>query len=83
MLDWSGVGKAIALIGIALTLIGGLMALAGKYSGEGHGLEWFGNLPGDIRIKRDSFSVYFPLTTSILISVIISVVAYLLSLLKR
>lgn len=83
MPDWSGTGKMVAGIGILLVLIGVIMTLVGKLSGAGGGLGWLGKLPGDILIKKDSFSFYFPLTTSILISVIISVLAYLLSLLKR
>jgi hypothetical protein len=81
--EWSAAAKAVAVIGIVLVLIGGLMAMVGKYAGAGNWLGWLGRLPGDILIKRDSFSLYFPLTTSILISVIISVLAYLLSQLKR
>ena len=83
MPEWSAAGKAVAVIGIVLVLIGGLMAMVGKYAGAGNWLGWLGRLPGDILIKRDSFSLYFPLTTSILISVIISVLAYLLSQFKR
>ena len=73
----------VAGIGILLVLIGVIMTSVGKLSGAGGGLGWLGKLPGDILIKKDSFSFYFPLTTSILIGVIISVLAYLLSLLKR
>jgi hypothetical protein len=83
MPDWSDAGKMVASIGILLVLIGVIMTFVGKLSGAGGGLGWLGKLPGDIFIKKDSFSFYFPLTTSILISVIISVLAYLLSLLKR
>ena len=83
MSDWSGAGKAIALIGLVLVFVGGFIAFIGKYSGEGSWLGWFGRLPGDILVKRDSFSFYFPITTSVLVSVILSVLAYLLSLLKR
>ena len=82
MSDWSSAGKLIVFIGFLLMLIGGLITLLGRLSGEG-GLVWFGKLPGDILIKRDSFSLYFPLTTSIVVSVIISLVAYLVSFLKR
>lgn len=82
MSDWGGAGKLIIFIGLLLMLIGGFITVLGKLSGVG-GLGWFGKLPGDILIKRDSFSFYFPLTTSILISVLISLVAYLLSVLKR
>jgi Protein of unknown function (DUF2905) len=81
--DWSGTGKMVAGIGILLVLIGVIMTLVAKLSGAGGGWGWLGKLPGDILIKKDSFSFYFPLTTGILISVIISVLAYLLSLLKR
>jgi hypothetical protein len=82
MPDWSGAGKMVAGIGILLVLIGVIMTFVSKLSGAGSGLGWLGKLPGDIFIKKDSFSFYSPLTTSILISVIISVLAYLLSLLK-
>ena len=35
-------------------------------------LQWFGRLPGDIRVKRENFRFYFPITTMILISLLIS-----------
>lgn len=40
-------------------------------------LPWLGRLPGDIAIKKESFSFYFPLTTSILISVVLSLLMWL------
>jgi hypothetical protein len=42
-------------------------------------IPWLGRLPGDIYIERRNFTFFFPLTTSILISVILSLVVYLLS----
>jgi uncharacterized protein HemY len=54
-----------------LVVIGVVLILAGK-------LPWLGRLPGDISIERDNFSFYFPLATSILISIIISLVLYFL-----
>jgi hypothetical protein len=83
MPDWSSAGKAIALLGVLLVLIGALVALLGKLPGWGHGMGWLGKLPGDILIKRDSFSFYFPLTTSILISIVLSILVYLMSWFKR
>ena len=53
--------------GIALIIIG-LIAKTGA-------LSWFGELPGDIRIERDGFQLYFPLMSMILISVGLSALA--------
>jgi len=53
--------------GILLFVVGGLVFLASKF-----GLP-FGRLPGDIRIERDGFSFYFPLASSILISVVLTI----------
>lgn len=55
--------------GIALIIIG-LIAKTGV-------LSWFGHLPGDIRIERDGFQLYFPLMSMILISVGLSALAAL------
>lgn len=83
MPDWSAAGKIITLIGIVFVLGGVLVVLMGKSTWEGSWFGWLGKLPGDILIKRDTFSLYFPLTTCILISAVISILAYLLSLVKR
>jgi hypothetical protein len=67
----AGLGKIFIYLGLMLVVIGGVLILAGR-------LPWLGHLPGDISIERDNFSVYFPLATSILVSVIISLVLYFL-----
>lgn len=79
MPDWIGVGKTLILVGGILALLGALLTLFGKFPGMGSGFGWFGKLPGDILIKRDHFTVYFPLATSVLISVVVSLLLYLLS----
>jgi len=66
-----GLGKIYIYLGLVLVVIGVVLILAGK-------LPWLGRLPGDISIERDNFSFYFPLATSILISIIISLVLYFL-----
>ena len=66
-------GRAVMTGGALLLLIGGGIYLAGRF-----GLP-LGRLPGDIRIERDGFSFYFPLTTSILVSVILTVVLNLVA----
>jgi hypothetical protein len=43
-------------------------------------LHWFGRLPGDIRIERENFKVYFPITTMILLSLLLTLI---LNILKR
>lgn len=65
-----GLGKTLIFIGIVLVIVGLLVSLAGK-------LPWIGHLPGDIHIQRGRFSFYFPLTTCIVVSLVISLVAYL------
>lgn len=59
--------------GIILFLIGGGMYLASKFGVP------LGRLPGDIRIEGDHGSFYFPLTSSILVSVILTIVLNLIS----
>ena len=66
----AGLGKTLIVFGIILVVAGVLVSLPGK-------LPWIGHLPGDIYIQRGRFSFYFPLTTCIVISIVISLVAYL------
>jgi hypothetical protein len=63
------IGLLIAIAGGALVVIGLLI-----YSGA---LSWFGRLPGDIRYEGEHTRVYFPLVSSLLISVLLSVLFYL------
>lgn len=67
-------GKAIVGIGALVIIIGLVIWFAGDK------LNWFGRLPGDIRIERPGFSCFFPITTMIIVSLVLSV---LLSLLSR
>jgi len=66
----SDLGKWIMVAGAALVVIG-LLVQTGA-------LSWFGRLPGDIRIERPNASFYFPITSMILISVVLSLLAHLL-----
>jgi membrane protein implicated in regulation of membrane protease activity len=67
-----GLGKLLMLVGGIVVLIGALLLLAEK-------IPWLGRLPGDIYIQRPHFTFFFPLTTSILISIILTLVLYFLS----
>jgi len=59
-------GKTLIILGVILIVIG----LAFTY---GPKIPWLGKLPGDISIKKDNFSFYFPITTSIIISIILTI----------
>jgi hypothetical protein len=65
----TGLGKALIYFGLILVVVGVILSFAGK-------LPWLGQLPGDISIQRERFSFYFPITTCILISVLITLVLY-------
>jgi len=64
--------KIIIGTGIFLILVGGLIFLVGKIPG-------IGKLPGDIYISKKNFTFYFPLATCIIISLVLSLIFYLLS----
>ena len=70
-------GKALLGLGLLLAFIGAALILAGRF-----GLP-LGRLPGDMAYLGKHVSFYFPLGTSILISIVLSVVFYLLSHLRR
>lgn len=83
MTEWGGFGRLLIGLGVAVALVGGLLLLADRIPGVNHLLSWMGKLPGDIFIKRDNFSFFFPLGTSIVLSVVLSLVFYLLSWIFR
>ena len=70
------IGKSLIVLGLGIVALGIIVSLLGKWPGEGTGLGWLGKLPGDIFIKRDNFTFYFPLGTSIVISVVGSLLLY-------
>ena len=65
-----GLAKTFIILGIVFILIGGILSFAGK-------IPWMGRLPGDIVIKKENFSIYFPLTTCLLLSALLSCVLFL------
>ncbi|MCK9392888.1 MAG: DUF2905 domain-containing protein [Syntrophales bacterium] len=72
MNDFSQFGKIFLTIGIVIAGIGLLMMIGGK-------IPWIGKLPGDLFFKGEKFTFYFPLTTSILASVILTLILWLIS----
>jgi hypothetical protein len=62
-------GPLLVILGVALVIVG-LLVWSGAFS-------WFGRLPGDVRIERDSVLVYLPLASMLLVSVGLSLLLYL------
>ena len=75
-MEFQGVGKLFVVIGVLIVLLGVGFMFFDK-------IPFLGKLPGDIRIERENFRFYFPLTTSILVSVFISVVVWLISYYRK
>ncbi len=63
-------GRMLLILGVALVVIGGIVMLLGR-------------LPGDILYRGKNTTFYFPLTTSILISIVLSIVLFLIGRMKR
>lgn len=64
-------GKILILSGLLLAGVGVLVLLSSK-------IGWIGRLPGDITIRRENVTFHFPIATAIVISAIVSLVAWLL-----
>ncbi len=68
------IGKILVIVGFGIVFIGLLIWLFGNK------LNWFGNLPGDIRIERPNFKFYAPIVSMLLLSIFIS---FLLWVIRR
>ena len=64
--------KLLILFGVILAAVGGLMLFIGN-------VPYIGKLPGDIYVQRKNFSFYFPLATSILLSIVLTLLFSLFS----
>ena len=71
------VGRLLAMLGVALVVIGGIVMLLGRT-----GLP-LGRLPGDFLYRGKNTNFYFPLASCILISVVLSIFLFLIGRLKR
>ena len=65
MIGLGPLGKMLILLGVFIILIGFLLVIGEK-------IPWIGRLPGDIIIRKKNFTFYFPIVTSILISIILT-----------
>jgi uncharacterized protein YybS (DUF2232 family) len=64
-------GKLLVVVGVLIAIVGVLM-----WTGVGRG--WLGRLPGDINYSRQNFSFHFPIVTCLLLSIVLTVVMWLL-----
>jgi hypothetical protein len=64
------IGRTLMLVGAVILVLGVVLMIAGK-------VPYVGRLPGDIVWKRGSFSFYFPLATCLIVSLVVSLIIYL------
>ena len=71
-------GRTLVIAGLALAALGGLLWL-------GRGLPWLrlGRLPGDIAVQRDGFGFFFPITTMLLLSALLTFVFWIVGMFRR
>ncbi len=69
-------GKLLVIAGVAFVGLGIILLISDK-------IPFPGGLPGDLVVEKSNFILYFPIATSILISIILSIVFYLLGHLKK
>jgi hypothetical protein len=68
----SDIGKLLVVFGLLIAGVGLVLVFAGR-------IPWLGRLPGDIYVQRGNWTFYFPLATSLLVSVVLTVVFWLIA----
>ena len=69
-MDSRSAGVVVVAVGVII-VVAGLLALSGR-------LSWLGRLPGDIRIERESFKLYIPVVSMLLVSLLLSGVIWII-----
>ncbi|HZY09768.1 MAG TPA: DUF2905 domain-containing protein [Bacteroidota bacterium] len=70
------IGKLLVIFGIVIIGMGFLLMFFER-------IPFLGKLPGDIHVKKENFQFYFPITTSVVLSVIVSAILWLISILSK
>jgi Protein of unknown function (DUF2905) len=65
-----GVGRMLIIAGIVLLVAGLLVTVGGRFFG-------LGRLPGDVVVRRNNYTFYFPIVTSLILSVILTLVLWI------
>jgi hypothetical protein len=71
------IARMFLILGLIFFVLGGLFYLLSSH--QFPFLKFLGKLPGDIYIEKENFKFYFPITTSILLSILLSMILYLIS----
>lgn len=67
-----GIGKLLVIVGLLTAVLGGILWLLGNR------LNWFGHLPGDVRIEKENFKFYAPIASMLLLSLAVSIILWLI-----
>ena len=62
-------GRLLIVLGVVITMLGVVIVMAGR-------VPWLGRLPGDIHVERGSWSFHFPIVTSLLLSLVLTLLFY-------
>ena len=66
----SELGRVLVVLGITIVLVGAVLMVVGR-------VPWVGRLPGDIHVQRGNWTFYFPLATSLVLSVLLTLILWL------
>jgi hypothetical protein len=61
------IGRLLIVFGLVIAVVGVILVLAGR-------LPWIGRLPGDIHVQRGNWTFYFPLATSLVVSIVLTLI---------
>lgn len=76
MEGWGLLGRILILAGLGLAVLGALILLAGK-------VPWLGRLPGDIIVRGERYTFYFPIVTCLLLSLALTALWWIVQVLRR
>jgi hypothetical protein len=71
MVTMSELGRALIVLGLVIVVVGVVLVFVER-------VPWLGRLPGDIHVQRGNWTFYFPLGTSILLSIVLTLVLWLI-----
>jgi hypothetical protein len=67
----SEIGRVLIVLGVVIAVVGLVLVIFGR-------VPWVGRLPGDVHVQRGNWTFYFPLGTSILLSIVLTLVLWLI-----